>query len=154
VVVLDVDLGGESGLDLIEDAERAGARVLLYTGRADPAVLAAAADSHALGVATKAGPPVELIAAVRTVAAGQPYRDPRLLSSGRSAGEPQQLSQREREVVTLLAQGLNGEEIAETLFLSPATIRTHVRNAMDKVGARTRAHLIAVALADDEISLD
>jgi putative two-component system response regulator len=153
VVVVDVDLGGQNGLDLLDDAERAGARVLLYTGRADPELLAAAESSKALGVATKAGPPVELIAAVRAVAAGEPYRDPRLLPSGRAAGVRQRLSQREREVVTLLAQGLNGEEIAETLFLSPATIRTHVRNAMDKVGARTRAHLIAVALADDEISL-
>jgi putative two-component system response regulator len=152
VVVLDVDLGGESGLDLLEDAHRAGARVLLYTGRADPTVLAAASQSEAAGVATKAGPPVDLIAAVRAVAAGETYRDPRLMPKARVAGG--QLTQREREVITLLAQGLNGEEVAETLFLSPATIRTHLRNAMDKVGARTRAHLIAVALAADEIDLD
>jgi response regulator RpfG family c-di-GMP phosphodiesterase len=154
VVILDVDLGGENGLDLLEHADEAGARVLLYTGRADPAVLAAAARSQALGVATKAGSPVELIAAVHAVAAGQKYRDPRLVPANGSAVPRTQLSPREREVITLLAQGLNGEEIAETLFLSPATIRTHVRNAMQKVGARTRAHMIAVALAGDEISLE
>jgi DNA-binding CsgD family transcriptional regulator len=69
--------------------------------------------------------------------------------------EPEhQLTRREREVVTLLAQGLNGQEIAETLFLSPQTVRTHIRNAMERVGARTRGHLIAVALAGDEITLE
>jgi DNA-binding CsgD family transcriptional regulator len=65
-----------------------------------------------------------------------------------------ELTRREREVVSLLAEGLNGREIAETLFLSPETVRTHVRNAMDRVGARTRAHLIAVALAGEEIKLE
>jgi response regulator RpfG family c-di-GMP phosphodiesterase len=155
VVILDADLGGENGLDLLEDAARVDARVLVYTGRADAALLAAARDSSALGLATKAGPPVELIAAVRAVAAGQAYRDPRLMGAQAGGAEPQhQLTRREREVVTLLAQGLNGQEIAETLFLSPQTVRTHIRNAMERVGARTRGHLIAVALAGDEIALD
>jgi putative two-component system response regulator len=155
VVVLDVDLGGESGLDLLDDARRANARVLLYTGRADPELLAAAAGSHALGIATKAGSPAELVAGVRAVAAGELYRDPRLVPSQVPLASRQyDLTPREREVVSLLAEGLNGQEIAETLFLSPETVRTHVRNAMDRVGARTRAHLIAVALAGDEISLE
>jgi putative two-component system response regulator len=154
VVVLDVDLGGENGLELLEDATTAGARVLLYTGRGDPEVLAAAERSSALGVATKAGPPVELVAAVRAVAAGRPYRDPRL-TGALSAAEPKhQLTPREREVITLLSQGLNGQEVAETLFLSPQTVRTHIRNAMDRVGARTRTHLIAVAVANDEITIE
>ncbi|HEV7846715.1 MAG TPA: HD domain-containing phosphohydrolase [Thermoleophilaceae bacterium] len=154
VVVLDVDLGGENGLELIEDAHNADARVLLYTGRGDPAVLAAAERSSALGVATKAGPPVELVAAVRAVAAGQIYRDPRLTGAPSPVEPKHRLTPREQEVVKLLAQGLNGQEIAETLFLSPQTIRTHIRNAMDRVGARTRTHLIAVAVANDEITIE
>jgi putative two-component system response regulator len=154
VVVLDVDLGGENGLELIEDAHDADARVLLYTGRGDPAVLAAAERSSALGVATKAGPPVELVAAVRAVAAGEIYRDPRLTGAPSPMEPKHQLTPREQEVVKLLAQGLNGQEIAETLFLSPQTIRTHIRNAMDRVGARTRTHLIAVAVANDEITIE
>jgi DNA-binding NarL/FixJ family response regulator len=154
VVVLDVDLGGENGLELLDDTERAGARVLLYTGRGDSELLAAAERSSALGVATKAGPPVELVAAVRTVAAGGVYRDPRLTEVMSSPEARYRLTPREREVVTLLSQGLNGEEIAETLFLSPQTIRTHIRNAMDRVGARTRTHLIAVAVANDEITIE
>ena len=58
------------------------------------------------------------------------------------------LTPREREVVSLVALGLTSGEIAERLVVSPATVRTHVQNAMAKMGARTRAHLVAIALAD------
>jgi DNA-binding CsgD family transcriptional regulator len=61
------------------------------------------------------------------------------------------LSPREREVVQLLGHGLTGEEIAASLFLSSETVRTHVRNAMTKLDARTRAHAVALALASAEI---
>jgi response regulator RpfG family c-di-GMP phosphodiesterase len=154
VVVLDVELGSENGLDLVEEAQQSGAKVLLYTGRADPQLLAAASRSRVLGVATKAASPVELVAAVRAVAKGEEYRDPRLTPTELRAHSRPRLTPREREVVTLLAQGLNGEEIAETLFIAPETVRTHLRNAMNGVGARTRAHLIAVAIAGDEIAVE
>jgi DNA-binding CsgD family transcriptional regulator len=58
------------------------------------------------------------------------------------------LSPRESEITRLLAAGLSGEEIARRLVLSPETVRTHIRNAMAQVGARTRAHLIALAMRD------
>jgi len=58
------------------------------------------------------------------------------------------LSPREREVTQLLASGLNGEAIAQRLFLSPETVRTHIRNAMEHLHARSRAHLVALALRE------
>jgi len=61
---------------------------------------------------------------------------------------PQALSPREREIVRLVAAGETGPEIAEQLHISHATVRTHVRNAMAKVGARSRAHLVAKALGE------
>jgi len=61
------------------------------------------------------------------------------------------LSNREREVVELLAEGLSGAEIAERLVLSPETVRTHIRNAMAKLGASTRSQAVAVALRRREI---
>jgi PAS domain S-box-containing protein len=61
---------------------------------------------------------------------------------------PDALSGREREIVRLVAAGETGPEIAEQLHISHATVRTHVRNAMAKVGARSRAHLVAKALGD------
>ena len=62
------------------------------------------------------------------------------------------LSKREREVLRLLADGMSGAQIAERLFLSPETIRTHVRNAMAKLGASTRSQAIAIALQREELS--
>jgi PAS domain S-box-containing protein len=63
-------------------------------------------------------------------------------------GAPETLSPREREIVRLVAAGETGPEIAEQLHISHATVRTHVRNAMAKVGARSRAHLVAKALGE------
>ena len=63
------------------------------------------------------------------------------------------LSPRELEVTELLARGLSGEQIAERLFLSPETVRTHIRNAMERMHAHTRAQLVALALEADLISL-
>ena len=80
--------------------------------------------------------------------------DPRLAATPVSPPSKPRLTPREREVVTLLARGLTGEEIAETLSLSSETVRTHLRNAMKAMGARTRAHLIALALTSEAIALD
>lgn len=63
------------------------------------------------------------------------------------------LSPREREVLTALAQGRTGAQVAQTLVLSPETVRTHIRNAMEKLGAATRTHAIALALTTGEIDL-
>jgi PAS domain S-box-containing protein len=63
------------------------------------------------------------------------------------------LTPREREITTLLAEGCDGREIAERLVLSPETVRTHIRNAMERTNARTRAHLIAIALRERMIDL-
>ena len=62
--------------------------------------------------------------------------------------EPRPLTPREREVVQLVALGSTGPEIADELGIAHETVRTHVRNAMDKLGARSRAHLVAKALGE------
>jgi PAS domain S-box-containing protein len=63
------------------------------------------------------------------------------------------LSKRECEVMTLVATGLQGGDIADRLFLSPETVKSHVQNAMGKLGAHTRAHAVAIALVSGQISL-
>lgn len=73
------------------------------------------------------------------------------VTSASAAAEPRPLSGREREVLGLLAEGLSGAAIAERLVLSPETVRTHVRNAMDKLGASTRSQAVVVALERGEI---
>jgi DNA-binding NarL/FixJ family response regulator len=157
VALVDIRLGEDSGIELTKevvdaDPER---RVVLYTGSADTDLLISGLDSGARGYALKDGTPSELTSALTTVAGGGTYVDPRLRSAllSRRATQTQRvLSKREREIMDLLAQGLTGEQVAEKLFLSPETIKTHIRNAMNKLEANTRVHAIAIALREGFIS--
>jgi DNA-binding NarL/FixJ family response regulator len=156
VVIVDINLPGESGIELTRALldEDPDLGVLLYTGVDDQDTLAAALDCGARGFALKAGPPEELLGAIRAVASGDAYVDPRLrplLLARLTTERIGVLSPREREVLDLLAQGLTGEEVAVRLSLSPETVRTHVRNAMDKLEAHTRVHAVAIALRQGEI---
>lgn len=154
VVVLDISLHGDDGLKLVPAAKARAQRVLLYTGSTDRATLAAARAAGADGVAAKTGSPASFVAAVRAVARGDSYIDPDLPSGeAPEHGDQPRLTPREREIVALLSQGLSGEDIAVELFLSPATVRTHIRNAMDRTGAKTRPHLVAIAASSDQISI-
>jgi len=157
VALVDIRLGEGNGIrltaELIDaDPER---RVVLYTGSSDIDLLISGLDSGARGYALKEGTPSELTTALTTVAEGGTYVDPRLhpaLLSRRATQTQRALSKREREIMDLLAQGLTGEQVAERLFLSPETIKTHIRNAMSKLEATTRVHAIAIALREGYIS--
>ena len=159
VVVVDLVLGdGPTGAALARRLSREDPElgIVVYTGLEGRRELSEALDCGARGFALKAGSPGELLRAVRVVASGGTYVDPRLppLVLGRSKTERiPALSSREREILDLLARGLTGEEIARQLFLSPETVRTHVRNAMAKLDARTRVHAITIALRQGEITL-
>ena len=150
-------LGGtEDGIWLTRRlCEGVGQAVVLYTGSADEDVLFSGLDSGARGFALKDGTPDELMEALNAVAEGGTYVDIRLrpaLLSRRSTERHPALSPREREIMDLLAQGLNGEQVAERLVLSSETVKTHIRNAMTKLEATTRVHAIAIALRDGYIS--
>jgi DNA-binding NarL/FixJ family response regulator len=156
VALVDLALPGKSGAELTRSllASDAKLRIILYTGAADDGQLLDALGAGAAGVALKSGDPQELEQAIRTVAAGDDYLDPRLtpLLARGGNGRVKTLSPREREILGLLAQGLSGEEAAKQLFLSSETVRTHVRNGMSKLGAATRAHAVALALQRGEIA--
>jgi len=128
--------------------------VVLYTGSSDAELLFDGLDSGARGYALKDGSPRELVGALAKVARGGGYVDPRLrpalLSRRATARLP--LSERQREILDLLSQGLTGEAVAERLVLSAETIKTHIRNAMTKLEAHTRVHAIAIALREGFIS--
>ena len=157
VVIVGDKFAGEEGL--VRRAKQSGAAVLIYTSASRPGAAAHSRAIGADGVAAVEGSPAEFIDAVRAVARGERHSDPRVAhgagalrgSAGRKAGGQGTLTAREREVVTLLATGLSGEEIAARLFLSSETVRTHVRNAMQRLGVRTRAHLVARAITSGEI---
>ncbi|MDE0573629.1 response regulator transcription factor [Demequina sp. B12] len=161
VVVMDVRMPGMDGLEATEligkDPDLAAVRVLVLTTFEEDAYVLRALQAGASGFLGKGVKPAELVDAVRTVAAGDQLLSPRATRSviaqvtapGRApsvAGDVfKDLTEREREVVLLVAQGLSNDQIAEQLFVSPLTAKTHVNRAMMKVGARDRAQLVVAA---------
>ncbi|HET7571222.1 MAG TPA: response regulator transcription factor [Gaiellaceae bacterium] len=148
VAVLDVRMPGRSGLDVVRALAEAGSttRVVLYTGHGDLAVLDEALDLGVAGIVNKDSPLDDLVRAIRVAAAGGSYVDPGLGALRLQRREVVQLTRREREVLTLLAEGLNYEGIGERLSISPETVRTHVQKAMARLGASTRTQAVAAAL--------
>ena len=158
VVLLELALPDGRGAELCKRlVERDPAlRVLIYTGAPDEDELRRALDAPARGYVLKSAGTEELVQAIRAVARGERHLDPRLGSlrlARESAGRGGVLTDRERELLALLAQGFDVEAIAEELCLSPETVRTHLRNALQKLGASTRAHAVAIAVRVGEITL-
>ena len=158
VVVVDVTLAEGDGITLTRRLleARPDRGIVIYTGSSDEEHLLDGLDSGARGYALKEGSIDELVEAIDAVAGGGTYVDPRLapsLLSPKATQRQPSLSAREREIMSLLAEGLTGEEVADRLFLSSETIKTHVRNAMSKLEARNRVHAIAIALRQGEIVL-
>ncbi|MGW0843296.1 response regulator [Streptomyces sp. NPDC002787] len=162
LVVMDLrmpDLDGIEATRLIAaDEDLAGVRVLVLTTYDTDEHVVEALRAGASGFLVKDMRPAELLDAIRTVAAGDALLAPgptarliaRLLRGPAAPaalpdGGPECLSDREKEVLTLVARGLNNTEIADTLGLSPLTAKTHVSRIMGKLGARDRAQLVIVA---------
>ncbi len=106
-------------------------------------------DCGAKGFVLKEAPLPDLARAVEVVAAGGVYIDAIVAGSMttiRADSPPPSLTQRERQILRLIAHGRSNNEIGEALFISPETVRTHVRRAMGKLSAGTRAHAVAEAL--------
>jgi DNA-binding NarL/FixJ family response regulator len=156
VVVIDLGLPDEPGLVLVRRllAKRPDLRIVIYTGLEDAALLGEALECGALGVMLKGSPITEVLDALRAARRGERYIDSRLAALLEDREDlPAILTKREREVFDLLAGGLTGEEIAVRLVLSPETVRTHVRNAMRKLEARTRTEAVVQAIERREIEL-
>ncbi|MDP9285263.1 MAG: response regulator transcription factor [Actinomycetota bacterium] len=156
VALVDVRMPKLGGIELARRANRSVPEtgIVLYTGYGDRAQLTEALDAGVRGFVLKEAPMDDLLRALRTVAAGGTYVDPVLagaLASSMSQQAPQ-LTQRERDVLRLLADGLANEEIGKQLFISAETVRTHIRKAMDKLDADTRTQAVARALRDQLIS--
>jgi DNA-binding NarL/FixJ family response regulator len=145
------------GIELTRRAKRSAptTAVLLYTGYGDRALLTEALDAGVAGFVLKEAPMDDLLRAVQAVANGGTYVDPVLagtLAASSVGGSVPQLTQRERDVLRLLADGLSNEEIGKKLFISAETVRTHVRKAMDKLDADTRTQAVARALRENLIA--
>jgi DNA-binding NarL/FixJ family response regulator len=157
VCVADVRMPRVDGLELARKAATASPEtaVLLYSGVSDKGLVTDALDAGARGFALKDAPLDDLARAIDTVAAGGLYVDPVLaaaLATARRGDERKPLSEREREVLRMLAEGSSYAEIGSALYLSPDTVRAHAQRAMTKLGARTRTQAVAVALREALIS--
>jgi DNA-binding NarL/FixJ family response regulator len=157
VALVDVRMPGLGGIEVARRARRVAPAtgVVLYTGYGDRALLTEALDAGVLGFVLKEAPLDDVLRALRSVAAGTIYVDPVLAGtlaavSVGSALPP--LTQRERDVLRLLADGLSNEEIGKRLFISAETVRTHVRKAMAKLDADTRTQAVARALREHLIA--
>jgi len=155
VAVVGVDLPDERGTELVRrlNDQPPCPKFLIYTGLNDPALLEAAYRAGARGLVAKPAGLSVLVDALREVWRGGRYFDRSFAkqANGNSNGEEKALSSRESQILAMLAQGLTGEEIAQRLVLSPETVRTHVRNAMGKLDARTRTEAVVKALDREEI---
>jgi DNA-binding NarL/FixJ family response regulator len=162
VVLMDIRMPEVDGLEATQriaaDDDLAGVKVVILTTFESDEYVYQAIRAGASGFLVKDTEPEDLIRGVRVVARGDALLSPsvtrRLITS--LAGQPQRapvrpaqslsrLTEREREVLALVAEGLSNEEIAGRLFLSPLTTKTHVSRIMTKLDARDRAQLVVMA---------
>ena len=157
VILLDVVMPDQSGLEVVPQLlrEQPETKVLMLSMQDDPRYVREAFEAGASGYVLKEAADVELVAAIREVAGGGRYVNPelgaRLVSAEteeRRRTEEDPLSDREREVLRLLALGHTNQEIAEQLFISVRTAETHRAHIMQKLRLSSRAELVRYALAE------
>jgi two-component system, NarL family, response regulator NreC len=159
VLVLDLNMPGGSSLEAIPviREETPSTQIVVLTMQQEPAFARHALGSGALGYVLKEAADDELVEAVRRAAAGESYLNPRLgarLASEPPPGPPDDLSEREVDVLRLIALGYTNAEIAEQLFLSVRTVETHRAHIQQKLRLSSRAELVSYALRRGLISAD
>jgi two-component system response regulator NreC len=151
VLILDLNMPGRPSLEAIPDIQEASpeTKIVVLTMQKEPAFARQALQQGVLGYVLKEAADDELVQAVRSAAAGETYLQPAL--GARLAAEPKaaasDLSERETDVLRLIALGHTNAEIAEKLYISVRTVETHRAHIQQKLGVSSRAELVRSALS-------
>jgi DNA-binding NarL/FixJ family response regulator len=150
VVVIDVRLPGIDGISALKRiaASAPSVQSVVFSAYGDRRLLSDAIAAGARGYVMKGSPPEDLLRAVRTVSDGKAFVDPSLsptllMTHGMSETA---LSEREREILQLLAEGYHTDEVARRIGLSAETVKADTKRAINKLEADTRVHAVAIAL--------
>lgn len=145
LALVDFRMPRLSGLELVAAIHTASptTRICVYTGDADEQIAKDVLAAGAVALVLKEAPLADLLRALESVLAGRSYLDPGVHRGKALIGK---LTPRELDVLTLLAEGLQHEEIGRRLGISSETVRTHLRKACDRLGASTRTQAVATAL--------
>lgn len=166
VVLMDIGMPGLNGIDATAQIASLPSppKVIAVSGYSDRRFVCDILRAGASGYVVKEAPPAELVAAVRTVAAGQVHLSPQVAAGVMEdyrrcvpgSGSPQfaTLSAREREVLQLMAEGKTTKQIASALHLSKKTVDTHRAHIMEKLGASSVAELVKHAIREGLTSVD
>jgi len=153
VVLLDVVMPGESGIEALPQVlhEAPEAKVLMLSMQDDPNYVREAFAAGASGYVLKEAVDAEVVAAIREVAAGNQYRMVAADAAAQAASAADPLSDREREVLKMLALGHTNQEIAQQLYISVRTAETHRAHIMRKLQLSTRAELVRYAIEHGQL---
>jgi DNA-binding NarL/FixJ family response regulator len=149
VVVLDLEMPTRDGLSCLEAIRRAGlpVKVIILTAFGDGGTLQSAWEQHADGFALKTDPPRQTVATIRNVASGQivfPHAVRQVTQTGAQPGRLTRLTERERAVLELLANGMTNAQIAERLVVQESTVKYHLQNIFQKLGVANRTEAAQV----------
>jgi DNA-binding NarL/FixJ family response regulator len=150
VVVMDIRMPGMDGLDATRLLrERApDVPVILFTAYSDRPLLSRGIESGAKGYVLKEASHDTLLKAIEKVASGETFVDPALMPSFLGKDQTDMLTAREREILQLLADGMSNADVAQKLFISQETVKSHVRHILTKLEADTRTQAVAIALRE------
>jgi DNA-binding NarL/FixJ family response regulator len=150
VVIMDVRLPGIDGISAVKRIAQScpGVHTVMFSAYGDKRLLSDAIAAGARGYVMKGSPPEDLLRAIRTVVAGKPFVDPSLSPTllMSQVGPDAPLTEREREILQLLAEGLHTEEVARRIGLSAETVKSDTKRAILKLEADTRVQAVAIAL--------
>jgi DNA-binding NarL/FixJ family response regulator len=150
VVIMDVRLPGIDGISAVKQIaeESPSVQTVMFSAYGDKRLLSDAIAAGARGYVMKGSPPEDLLRAIRTVVAGKPFVDPSLSPAllMSQLGTEAPLSEREREILQLLAEGLHTDEVARRIGLSAETVKSDTRRAIQKLEAHSRVHAVAIAV--------